>query len=198
MLQIAYSVFRIGALVVPFAALALSISSGTSAADSNSGRGIEILSPHTQLAQTAAPQSPGQPPTGSQQKSKPSGKTVTPVEPIDTQIANLHKRLGITSAQEPMWADVAQAMHDEAKLTEAYFKQRAAAANSMTAIEDLNSYQQFAQTRADALKKIAASFETLYASMPDNQKKTADKVFRDFQRHGPRGSASKSAAPKSN
>ena len=79
-------------------------------------------------------------------------------------------------------------MRDAALITNAYFKGRAAAADTMTAIEDLISYQQFAQTRAEALKKIATTFETLYASMSDSQKKNADKVFPDFQRHGRRSS----------
>ena len=188
MLQIVNSVARGIALTTVLAALALNVPSKVSAADSSGDRGMGISGARIQLAQAVTPQSPGQQPSGSQPKGKPGGKTVTPVEPIEAQIMDLHKRLRITSDEEPSWTDVAQAMRDEAQITNAYFKGRAAAADTMTAIEDLNSYQQFAQTRAEALKKIATTFETLYASMSDSQKKNADKVFRDFQRHGRRSS----------
>jgi hypothetical protein len=52
---------------------------------------------------------------------------------------------------------------------------RTVAPQSMTAVEDLKTYQQFAQAHVDGLKNLAS---TLYEAMPDAQKKTADEVFR--------------------
>ena len=49
----------------------------------------------------------------------------------------------------------------------------------MTAVDDLKSYGQFAQAHVDGLKGLTASFETLYNSMPDAQKKVADQVFQN-------------------
>ena len=49
---------------------------------------------------------------------------------------------------------------------------------NMTAVEDLKTYQKFAQAHVDGLKNLISSFDTLYAAMPDAQKKIADEVFR--------------------
>ena len=38
-------------------------------------------------------------------------------------------------------------------------------------------YQKFAQAHVDGLKNLIASFDKLYAGMPDTQKKIADEVF---------------------
>ena len=47
----------------------------------------------------------------------------------------------------------------------------------MTAVQDLQTYQQFAQAHVDGLKNLTAAFSTLYDAMPDAQKKVADQVF---------------------
>jgi hypothetical protein len=48
---------------------------------------------------------------------------------------------------------------------------------SMTAVDDLKSYQKFAQAHVDGLKNLISSFDELYSAMPDAQKKIADEVF---------------------
>jgi hypothetical protein len=48
---------------------------------------------------------------------------------------------------------------------------------NMTAVEDLKTYQKFAEAHVDGLKNLISSFSTLYDAMPDAQKKTADGVF---------------------
>ena len=53
---------------------------------------------------------------------------------------------------------------------------------NMTAVDDLKTYQKIAQAHVDGLKNLIASFETLYAAMPDTQKKIADDVFRTSKR----------------
>jgi hypothetical protein len=55
---------------------------------------------------------------------------------------------------------------------------------NMTAVEDLRMYQKFAQAHIDGLKNLIASFEKLYAAMPDAQKKIADQVFTTSGRQG--------------
>ena len=49
----------------------------------------------------------------------------------------------------------------------------------MTALDDLMTYQKFAQAHVEGLKKLIAAFSTLYQSMPDAQKKIADQVFQN-------------------
>jgi hypothetical protein len=60
---------------------------------------------------------------------------------------------------------------------------------SMTAVQNLRSYQQFAQAHVDGLKNLTSAFETLYDAMPDAQKKNADEVFQTSG-HGPAASHS--------
>jgi hypothetical protein len=55
---------------------------------------------------------------------------------------------------------------------------RTTAPQNMSAVEDLRTYQAFAQTHVDGLKNLTAAFSTLYDGMTDAQKKTADQVFQ--------------------
>jgi hypothetical protein len=55
---------------------------------------------------------------------------------------------------------------------------------SMSAVDDLKTYQKFAQQHVDGLKNLLASFEALYTAMPDAQKKIADDVFRTSRTTG--------------
>ena len=50
----------------------------------------------------------------------------------------------------------------------------------MTAVQDLTGYAKFGQAHVDGLKNPISSFNTLYNSMPDPQKKVADQVFQSY------------------
>ena len=54
----------------------------------------------------------------------------------------------------------------------------------MDAVDDLRSYEQLTEAQVDGIKKLLPAFETLYASMSDDQKKNADIVFASFERPG--------------
>ena len=97
---------------------------------------------------------------------------------IESHIRSLHDALGITAAQEPQWQAVADAMRDNAKTTGTLIKQRATNINTMTAVDDLHSYQAIAEAHAAGIQKLIPAFEALYASMSDGPKKNADMVFR--------------------
>jgi hypothetical protein len=99
-------------------------------------------------------------------------------ETVEQRIATLHAELKITPAEESNWNAVAQAMRDNAQAMEKLVSDKASQTN-MTAVEDLQTYQQFAQARVDGLKTLESSFQTLYNSMPDQQKKLADQVFQN-------------------
>ena len=108
-------------------------------------------------------------------------------ETVDQRIANLHKELKITPDEEANWTAVAQAMRDNAAAMDKLVAERTAEApQTMTALDDLNSYQKFAQAHVDGLKNLIASFSTLYNAMPDPQKKVADQVFGNFRHQGAR------------
>jgi len=108
-------------------------------------------------------------------------------ESVDQRIASLHKALKITSDEEANWTAVAQAMRDNAAAMQKLVAERTAEApQTMTALDDLNSYAKFAQAHVDGLKNLTAAFETLYNSMPDAQKKVADQVFANSRHQAAR------------
>ena len=102
---------------------------------------------------------------------------------VEQRITSLHKSLKITTAEEADWTAVAQAMRDNAAAMQKLIEARSAdTTQPMTAVDDLDSYQKFAQAHADGVKNLTASFTTLYNAMPDPQKKVADQVFGSFRR----------------
>jgi periplasmic protein CpxP/Spy len=120
-----------------------------------------------QMAQAAAPQRLA------------AGEAIqTKGETVEQRITDLHAALKITPEQEKQWNDVAQAMRENATAMDTLVaSSRTTAPQSMTAVEDLKTYQKFAQAHVDGLKNLISSFGTLYDAMPDAQKKVADQVF---------------------
>jgi len=103
-------------------------------------------------------------------------------ETVDQRIATLHAELKITPEEESDWKAVAQTMRDNAAAMEKLASEKASQ-QGMTAVEDLQTYEQFAQAHVDGLKSLSTSFETLYNSMPEQQKKIADQVFQNSRHH---------------
>jgi protein CpxP len=111
-------------------------------------------------------------------------------ETVEQRITTLHAELKITPAEEAQWNNVAQAMRENASAMEKLVAaNRTTPPQSMTAVQDLQSYQKFAQAHVDGLKNLTSAFSTLYNSMDDAQKKTADQVFQTSGR-GPAASHS--------
>lgn len=106
---------------------------------------------------------------------------------IDQRISSLHAELKITPAEESDWQAVATTMRDNAAAMDKLASDKAASATTMTAVEDLQTYQQFAQAHVEHLKKLTAAFETLYKAMPAEQKKIADEVFERSHHDDDRG-----------
>jgi hypothetical protein len=109
----------------------------------------------------------------------------TDAETVEQRITNLHAELKITPAEEAKWNSVAQVMRENAAAMEKLAASKTEQApSSMTAVEDLKGYEKFAQAHVTGLKSLISSFETLYASFPDDQKKAADEVFQSFGQKG--------------
>ncbi|HET9018717.1 MAG TPA: Spy/CpxP family protein refolding chaperone [Acetobacteraceae bacterium] len=125
----------------------------------------------TQPAPAPAPMQPGQTPAPSRR-----------MERVERHIAELHRRLHITSQEEAQWNAFAQVMRDNAARMDQAFQARRAQGPNMNAIEDLRSYAAVAQAHADDMQRLIPAFEALYQAMPQQQQKTADEVFRDFER----------------
>jgi periplasmic protein CpxP/Spy len=127
-----------------------------------------------QLAQTAPTKTPATVDT-----------TSNKIETLEQRIANLHGSLKITPDEELKWSDVAQAMRENSyKMEQLVTAKRAQSPQDMTALDDLMTYQTFAQAHVDGLKNLTASFATLYNAMPAAQKKNADLVFQGFGHKG--------------
>ena len=110
----------------------------------------------------------------------PAGKGATEAkgETVEQRIKDLHAALKITADQETKWNEVAQDMRENAAAMDKLIAAtRTTPPQIMSAVDDLKTYQKFAQAHVDGLKNLISSFETLYAAMPDAQKKIADMVF---------------------
>jgi protein CpxP len=104
-------------------------------------------------------------------------------ETVEQRITNLHAALKITPEQESQWNKVAQAMRDNAaNMEKLVVEKRRTGPQNMTAIDDLETYQKFAQAHVDGLKNLTSAFKSLYSTMDDGQKKNADDVFANFGR----------------
>jgi hypothetical protein len=103
-------------------------------------------------------------------------------ETVEQRIASLHSSLKITADQETNWSAVAQAMRDnDAAMQKLVTERTSENAQHASAVEDLNMYEKFAQAHVDGLKVLIASFATLYGTMSDSQKATADHVFQQVR-----------------
>jgi protein CpxP len=112
------------------------------------------------------------------QKQAAMEATQTKGETVEQRITNLHAALKITPEQEKQWNGVAQAMRENAAtMDKLVAAKRTTPPQNMGAVDDLKTYQEFAQAHVDGLKNLIGSFGTLYDAMPAAQKKIADTVF---------------------
>lgn len=97
---------------------------------------------------------------------------------VEMRINDMHAKLRIKPEQEDQWQQVAQVMRDNENAIKPLIEDRKANARNMTAIDDLHSYAAITEAHVEGIKKFTPAFETLYASMTDEQKKQADSLFR--------------------
>ncbi len=96
---------------------------------------------------------------------------------VETRIKTLHDQLKIKPEQQQAFNNVAEVMRANANaMKELRAKvQQPASAN---ALEQLNSYAAVVDAHSEGVHKFIPAFQTLYDSMSDQQKKTADAVLR--------------------
>jgi protein CpxP len=132
------------------------------------------------FAQTAAPAAPTSPAPAASTAHKHGHKRAQKREDfIEKRINNLHSQLKITAAQSSQWDAFAQTMRDSAKKAGDSYRERAQKLSTLNADDAMKSYAALTQMHADNTQKLAAAFSTLYATLSDDQKKTADVLFRD-------------------
>jgi hypothetical protein len=104
-------------------------------------------------------------------------------ETLDQRIDTLHAALKITPAEEPDWSKVADVMRrNDSDMQKMVADRQARVPHELSAVDDLKTYQGFTQAHVDGLKDLVASFGTLYAEMPADQKMIADHVFAKYGR----------------
>jgi LTXXQ motif family protein len=98
---------------------------------------------------------------------------------VEARIRELHNKLDITAAQQTQWDNLVQVMRDNAKAMMDLQKQRAQDAKAMTAVDAVKSYAEVIKAHEAGMDKFVPAFQSLYDSMSDAQKKTADAMFRN-------------------
>ena len=98
-------------------------------------------------------------------------------ERVERRITELRAQLRITPAEQQQWDQFAGVMRDNARDMDQIFIQRAQQLGSMTALQNMQSYEQLADAHAQHLQKLVSAFQSLYEAMPDQQKQLADQVF---------------------
>jgi hypothetical protein len=121
---------------------------------------------------TAAPQRPASP------LGHPPAQATSLEKGVEAHIRQLHQELHITAAEQPQWEQFADVMRGNARAMQDSLDQRAQQIGSMTAADSMTSYAQLAVQRSQDLVKLATSFQTLYGTFSDQQKKDADALFR--------------------
>lgn len=141
-------------------------------------------------AQTSTP-SPSAPDTGSAETTQQASPhaTAATARPrmtleamVERRLRNLHGKLHITQAQSRQWDQFALVMRDNARSMDQLYKERAEKLASMSAVDTMQSYAQITQERAQGMQKLMPVFQALYASLSDEQKQSADQLFRHQSR----------------
>jgi protein CpxP len=117
-----------------------------------------------QLAQAGAPQRP---------QGKPPAAAPGQADQVERQIADLQKKLHITAAQQPQFDAFAQIMRENAQAMDVLMRQQDQN-HSTNAVEDLRASAQLAEAEAEGLKRLLPALQSLYDSLPDQQKRLAD------------------------
>jgi hypothetical protein len=105
-----------------------------------------------------------------------AGKTAQ--ERVEQRIKELYSQLGITPAERPQWDQFAQVMRENARDMDQAWLQRVDNFWSLNAVQNMQSYEQISEQHAQYVQKLVPAFQNLYDSMPDEQKRLADQLFR--------------------
>ena len=106
------------------------------------------------------------------------GKTMQSL--AERRISDLHSRLHITADQSPQWDKFAEIMRQNATEMDQSNQQRAEKLGSMSAVDNMQSFAQLEQQRANDMQRVVPAFQALYATLSDQQKATADQLFRNY------------------
>jgi hypothetical protein len=111
---------------------------------------------------------------------------------VEQRIASLHGALKITPDEEAVWAQVAQAMRDNAAGVEKLNAEHVHdVPEKITALQHMKIYEEYARQHLQGLEALDGAFEKLYTMMPPAQQAVADKVFLASRRPPGRGNTNR-------
>ncbi len=114
------------------------------------------------------------------------------VSPVEQRIASLHGALKITPDEEAVWAQVAQAMRDNAAGVEKLNAEHGHdVPEKITALQHMKIYEEYARQHLQGLEVLDGAFEKLYTMMPPAQQAVADKGFLASRRPPGRGNTNR-------
>jgi hypothetical protein len=93
---------------------------------------------------------------------------------VEGHIAFLRAELGITPAQEPLWAPVAAAMHEDVRKLRDAERNASQKQRPDNAVDYLENRVVFANLRAEGEARFLTAFKPLYDSLSPQQKQVAD------------------------
>ena len=96
---------------------------------------------------------------------------------VEGRLAFLKTELKITDAQLPLWIAVADAIRANAKGMGAMGEGMMGSTQAASLPDKLAAREKMLTARLDALRKLWAAVEPLYAALSDEQKKTADELL---------------------
>ena len=99
-------------------------------------------------------------------------------ERVEQRISDMRAKLKITPAEQPQWDSFVAVMRDNSENMRKVLELRTGSFKTMTAVDNMTSYEAIAQQHAANLQKLVPAFQTLYTSLSDVQKHTADQMFR--------------------
>jgi hypothetical protein len=105
-----------------------------------------------------------------------SPNAATADQQMSEQLGDLQRNLKITPAQQPQFDTFAQAMRQNQESMDALMR-RNPPGGPRTAVAELQAQAEAADAEAQGLRHMLPIFETLYASLSDEQKRTADQMF---------------------
>ncbi|HYM29747.1 MAG TPA: Spy/CpxP family protein refolding chaperone [Candidatus Cybelea sp.] len=108
----------------------------------------------------------------------------TPSRHLEGRIAFLKAELKITDAQAPLFNAYADTLRADApQFDQLRDQMRQSRDKPMNAVERMDFRQQVMQLQMTHLQKVSSALKPLYASLSDDQKKTADELLGGHHRH---------------
>jgi len=138
-----------------------------------------------QPASTATPQAASQPTNPSAARREEAA--MTPAQRsalVEADLVQLRTQLAITPAQQTQWEAFAKITHENAIQLQERFQERAQKFARINAADNMTDYATISELHAVQLRRLAVSFQTLYASLSPEQKVRADNALRDRRTPG--------------